>query len=60
MWEEEISPEEMFRQFFGGGMGMGGPFGELRGVLCSIQHVTKFHNAEIKLTCVLARRRRNV
>ncbi|KAF2709290.1 DUF1977-domain-containing protein [Pleomassaria siparia CBS 279.74] len=31
MWEEEISPEEMFRQFFGGGMGGGfgggGPFG---------------------------------
>lgn len=31
-WEEEISPEEMFRQFFGGGMGgggFGGPFGTL-------------------------------
>jgi len=29
MFEEEISPEEMFRQFFGGGMGggLGGPFG---------------------------------
>ncbi|KAF4551865.1 Hypothetical protein D9617_12g037550 [Elsinoe fawcettii] len=28
MFEEEISPEEMFRQFFGGGGGMGGgPFG---------------------------------
>lgn len=28
MFEEEISPEEMFRQFFGGGMGgFGGPFG---------------------------------
>jgi DnaJ family protein B protein 12 len=29
MFEEEISPEEMFRQFFGGGMGGfgGGPFG---------------------------------
>lgn len=27
MWEEEISPEEMFRQFFGGGMGGFGPFG---------------------------------
>ena len=26
MWEEEISPEEMFNRFFGGGMG-GGPFG---------------------------------
>lgn len=26
MFEEEISPEELFRQFFGGG-GMGGPFG---------------------------------
>ncbi|KAH7125126.1 DnaJ domain-containing protein [Dendryphion nanum] len=26
-WEEEISPEEMFRQFFGGGFGGGGPFG---------------------------------
>ncbi|KAI9829060.1 MAG: hypothetical protein M1832_000083 [Thelocarpon impressellum] len=25
MWEEEISPEEMFNRFFGGGMG--GPFG---------------------------------
>jgi DnaJ homolog subfamily B member 12 len=30
MFEEEISPEEMFRQFFGGGMGGGfGPFGRL-------------------------------
>ena len=31
MFEEEISPEELFRQFFGGGMGGGGfgggPFG---------------------------------
>ncbi|KAF2142351.1 uncharacterized protein K452DRAFT_226614 [Aplosporella prunicola CBS 121167] len=28
MFEEEISPEEMFRQFFAGGMGgFGGPFG---------------------------------
>lgn len=29
MFEEEISPEELFRQFFGGGMGggFGGPFG---------------------------------
>lgn len=31
MFEEEISPEEMFRQFFGGGFGGGGfgggPFG---------------------------------
>lgn len=27
MFEEEISPEEMFRQFFGGGFG-GGPFGK--------------------------------
>lgn len=26
MFDEEISPEELFRQFFGGGMG-GGPFG---------------------------------
>jgi len=30
MFEEEISPEELFRQFFGGGMGgaFGGPLGE--------------------------------
>ncbi|KAF2719537.1 DUF1977-domain-containing protein [Polychaeton citri CBS 116435] len=30
MFEEEVSPEELFRQFFGGGMGgglFGGPFG---------------------------------
>ncbi|CAI6338650.1 unnamed protein product [Periconia digitata] len=27
MYEEEISPEEMFRQFFGGGGAFGGPFG---------------------------------
>jgi DnaJ family protein B protein 12 len=27
MWEEEISPEEMFNRFFGGGGGMGGGFG---------------------------------
>ena len=35
MFEEEISPEEMFRQFFGGGMGGGfgggGPFGTHQG-----------------------------
>nr|POE85512.1 putative j domain-containing protein c17a3.05c [Quercus suber] len=30
MFEEEISPEELFRQFFGGG-GMGGPFGGMGG-----------------------------
>lgn len=30
MFEEEISPEELFRQFFGGGMG-GGPFGGMGG-----------------------------
>lgn len=30
VFEEEISPEELFRQFFGGGMGgaFGGPFGK--------------------------------
>lgn len=27
MFEEEISPEELFQRFFGGG-GMGGPFGQ--------------------------------
>jgi DnaJ family protein B protein 12 len=29
MWDEEISPEEMFNRFFSGGMGGGfsGPFG---------------------------------
>lgn len=34
MFEEEISPEELFRQFFGGGMGgggFGGPFGGFGG-----------------------------
>jgi DnaJ homolog subfamily B member 12 len=34
MFEEEISPEELFRQFFGGGMGggaFGGPFGGMGG-----------------------------
>lgn len=30
MFEEEISPEDLFRQFFGGGMG-GGPFGPFGG-----------------------------
>lgn len=29
MFEDEISPEELFNRFFGGGMG-GGPFGESR------------------------------
>ena len=28
MWEEEISPEEMFNRFFGGGFGGGGFGGE--------------------------------
>ena len=28
MFEEEMTPEEMFRQFFGGGGFGGGPFGE--------------------------------
>jgi DnaJ homolog subfamily B member 12 len=32
MWEEEISPEEMFNRFFGGGGGMGG-FGGFGGEL---------------------------
>ncbi len=33
MFEEEISPEELFRQFFGGGMGGGGgPFGPFGGM----------------------------
>lgn len=33
MFEEEISPEELFRQFFGGGMGgFGGPFGGMGGM----------------------------
>lgn len=27
MWEDELSPEEMFQRFFGGGGGFGGPFG---------------------------------
>jgi DnaJ family protein B protein 12 len=32
MWEEEISPEEMFNRFFGGG-GLGGGFGPFGGEL---------------------------
>lgn len=31
IWEDEISPEEMFNRFFGGG-GMGGPFGGFGGM----------------------------
>lgn len=31
MFEDEISPEELFRQFFGGGMGMGGFGGPMGG-----------------------------
>lgn len=27
MFEDEMSPEELFRQFFGGGQAFGGPFG---------------------------------
>jgi DnaJ family protein B protein 12 len=34
MFEEEISPEEMFRQFFGGGGPFGGPFGTLAVFTC--------------------------
>ena len=30
MWDEDISPEEMFNRFFGGG-GLGGPFGGFGG-----------------------------
>lgn len=29
MFEDEISPEEMFNRFFGGGGMGGGPFGKL-------------------------------
>jgi len=29
MWEDEISPEDLFRQFFGGGGGAFSPFGGL-------------------------------
>lgn len=39
MWEEEISPEEMFRQFFGGG-GMGG-FGGPFGTSCHVQSCSR-------------------
>lgn len=27
MFEEELTPEDLFRQFFGGGGAFGGPFG---------------------------------
>jgi DnaJ family protein B protein 12 len=37
MWEEEISPEEMFRQFFGGGGGGFAPFGMLHHTLLEIE-----------------------
>lgn len=33
MFEDEISPEELFRQFFGGGQAFGGPFG-----MCDVVH----------------------
>jgi DnaJ family protein B protein 12 len=48
MFEEEISPEDLFRQFFGGGgMGGGGPFGGMGGgpfgmfILCFCQSYQK-------------------
>jgi DnaJ family protein B protein 12 len=36
MFEEEISPEEMFRQFFGGGMGPFGPQFGMGGTYCEL------------------------
>jgi DnaJ family protein B protein 12 len=38
MWEEELSPEDLFRQFFGGG-GMGGGFGGPFGMLKLLIHL---------------------
>lgn len=35
MFEEEISPEELFRQFFGGGAFGGGPMGGFGGTYSS-------------------------
>jgi len=35
MWEEEISPEEMFQRFFGGGLG-GGMFGDQPGFVFNL------------------------
>jgi DnaJ family protein B protein 12 len=42
MFEEELSPEELFRQFFGGGMGggMGGPFGNYHSALYFLTRLT--------------------
>lgn len=40
MFEEEISPEELFRQFFGGGMGgFGGPFGKFSALYVHCLHL---------------------
>lgn len=39
MFEEEMSPEDLFRQFFGGGMGMGGPFGMSRKIRRHIESI---------------------
>lgn len=39
MFDDEISPEELFNRFFGGGMG-GGPFGEPRPLVGVRSHNT--------------------
>ena len=46
MFQEEISPEELFRQFFGGGFGgggFGGPFGKSNSQNASVRE-TRFAN----------------
>jgi DnaJ homolog subfamily B member 12 len=36
MFEDEISPEELFNRFFGGGGGFGGPFGQMSTLSVSV------------------------
>ena len=38
MFEDEISPEELFNRFFGGGGMAGGPFGKLTTIIGKRRH----------------------
>jgi DnaJ family protein B protein 12 len=50
MWEDEISPEEMFARFFGGGGPFGGPFGGGRFFSLPSEHHDALHQKSSRLT----------
>jgi hypothetical protein len=57
MFEEEISPEELFQRFFGGGMGGGfGPFGKILDILFPISNIRRCGSIRWTTVCFQFRR----